>query len=174
MRPRNDICKRDSVKHSLSWFRKEMLPIMPMDADRFGRCSHRLARRVKRGVGTRLLYIMCGANPHRIKSPVSDRIGRRCGIPCRINKNADIGCLTVEHGQVVISGRMILSYIGNRTTDSSSIGRTPTAVLVADGRHRFKSCLSDYSKLGDADRKARPRCLFAGFYYVGSMYHGHA
>lgn len=30
------------------------------------------------------------------------------------------------------------------------------------------------SKLGDADRKARPRCLFAGFYYVGSMYHGHA
>ena len=35
---------------------------------------------------------------------------------------------------------------GNRTTDSSSVGRTPTAVMVAEGGRRFKSCLSDYQK----------------------------
>nr|DAD72656.1 MAG TPA: hypothetical protein [Siphoviridae sp. ct7EW56] len=29
---------------------------------------------------------MCGANPHRIKRSGHSRIGRRCGIPCRINK----------------------------------------------------------------------------------------
>lgn len=63
-----------------------MLPIIPMDADKFGRCSHRLARRVKRGVGTRLLYIMCGANPHRIKWSGHSRISRRCSSPCWIIK----------------------------------------------------------------------------------------
>lgn len=120
---------------------------------------------------------MCGANPHRIKSPDSDRIGRRCGIPCRINKNADMGCLTVEHGQVVISGRMILSYIRNRTTDSSSIGRTPTAVLVADCRHRFDSCLSDYSKLGSLPKStsAVPVCwiyCFSGIISSGGIDYG--
>ena len=32
-------------------------------------------------------------------------------------------------------------------SDSSSAGRTPTAVMVAEGGHRFKSCLSDGNML---------------------------